>query len=265
MATARTQVTLTADECVDNGPLQLARASERLRQVDMPEAARGVRGWRRGILKFPLSWQAALRGRQGTRCISAALRGSVWGKGEEKDMPDRPSPMTAGERAERNAERRALSATDLQITFAPPIVPPAPGVRVFPPPVTGTLAERPDRTFVREEISRFEAEYGQQHADFDDLQRHNLDSAAAGRLREVLDREEAGTHGYLPDHLPLNPLRPAMDERLRARRFFDPDSHLEAGQYEVTTIFPPDQRLVFSDTSFPWCTTGRVATAGGWG
>lgn len=97
------------------------------------------------------------------------------------------------------------------------------------------------------------------------MQRHNLDSAAAGRLQEVLDREEAGTHGYLPDHLPLDPSRSAMDERLRARRFFDPDSHLEAGQYEVTTIFPPDQRLVFSDTSFPWCTTGRVATTGGWG
>jgi hypothetical protein len=71
-------------------------------------------------------------------------------------MPDRPSPMTAGERAGRNAERRALRATDLQITFAPPIVPPAPGLRVFPPPVTGTLADRPDRTIVREEISRFE-------------------------------------------------------------------------------------------------------------
>lgn len=48
------------------------------------------------------------------------------------------------------------------------------------------------------------------------MQRHNLDSAAAGRLQEVLDREEAGTHGYLPDHLPLDPSRSAMDERLRA-------------------------------------------------
>jgi V8-like Glu-specific endopeptidase len=27
---------------------------------------------------------------------------------------------------------------------------------------------------------------------------------------------------------------------------------------EATTVFPPDQRFVFNDTSYPWCTCGRV-------
>ncbi len=32
---------------------------------------------------------------------------------------------------------------------------------------------------------------------------------------------------------------------------------------EATTIFSPDDRYTFSDTNFPWCTVGRVDTAGG--
>jgi V8-like Glu-specific endopeptidase len=33
----------------------------------------------------------------------------------------------------------------------------------------------------------------------------------------------------------------------------------------ATTVFSPDDRYLFNDTAFPWCTTGRVETsAGGW-
>jgi hypothetical protein len=74
-----------------------------------------------------------------------------------------------------------------------------------------------------------------------------------------------GLDGHLPDHLAVNPGRPAMDRRLRVTRFFDPSLKLKKGQHLATTIFPPDQRYVFSDTSFPWCTAGRVTTGGGWG
>ena len=33
--------------------------------------------------------------------------------------------------------------------------------------------------------------------------------------------------------------------------------------HEATTIFGPDNRYIFLDTAFPWCTTGRVDTPGG--
>jgi hypothetical protein len=71
--------------------------------------------------------------------------------------------------------------------------------------------------------------------------------------------------GFLPEHLALNPHQPLMDKRCRGGKFFDPLRKLKKGEYRVTTIFSPDQRYVFSDTSFPWCTTGRVDVGGGWG
>ena len=67
-----------------------------------------------------------------------------------------------------------------------------------------------------------------------------------------------------PIHLALNPVAPTMDERLRIRRTYDPLVKLKKNQFMATTIFPPDQRRVFSDTSFPWCTVGRVDVTGGW-
>lgn len=33
----------------------------------------------------------------------------------------------------------------------------------------------------------------------------------------------------------------------------------------VSTIFPPDRRYIFNDTSYPWCTLGRVTSANGSG
>lgn len=72
--------------------------------------------------------------------------------------------------------------------------------------------------------------------------------------------------GFLPDHLPLSPVPPKVEESLRVRTFFQelPKNRAKT-VHEATTIFSPDDRYIFSDTSFPWCTTGRVETAGGAG
>ena len=90
-----------------------------------------------------------------------------------------------------------------------------------------------------------------------------LDRTTIARVQE----SERHLEGFLPDHLALNPVGPPqMDERLRIRRTFDPLAKLGNNQFMATTIFPPDQRRAFSDTSFPWCTVGRVDTSGGgWG
>jgi hypothetical protein len=77
--------------------------------------------------------------------------------------------------------------------------------------------------------------------------------------------DESKLAGFLPDHLALNPQKPEMDQRFKRGKFFDPLRRLKKGEHMATTIFPPDQRFVFSDTSFPWCTTGKVDTGGGWG
>ncbi|WP_353480360.1 hypothetical protein [Haliscomenobacter sp.] len=60
--------------------------------------------------------------------------------------------------------------------------------------------------------------------------------------------------GFLPDHLGLkfNPQRIKM---------LDP--FLKEGEDRPINVFAPDTRYVFRDTSFPWCTTGRVETEGG--
>lgn len=69
--------------------------------------------------------------------------------------------------------------------------------------------------------------------------------------------------GYLPDHLPLQPVPPPLDKALRVRPFVDA---LSRGRQQrmATTVFAPEDRYTFSDTAFPWCTMGRVDTAGGW-
>jgi len=69
--------------------------------------------------------------------------------------------------------------------------------------------------------------------------------------------------GYLPDHLPLQPVPPQLDKSLRVKPFMDSLSRSKT-QRMATTVFAPEDRYTFSDTSFPWCTIGRVDTAGGW-
>lgn len=81
--------------------------------------------------------------------------------------------------------------------------------------------------------------------------------------RDVLPEEDHADAltGFLPDHLALRPFPGRLDPRLRvAQRFSDV---VGDDLRWATTVFAPDDRYTFSDTSFPWCTSGRVDTAGG--
>jgi V8-like Glu-specific endopeptidase len=128
--------------------------------------------------------------------------------------------------------RPALKEPGVQVTFEPPVHPLKAGTRVFPAVVKGTFVKRLVRS---------------------------------RRQAAIAEIDENKLQGFLPEHLALNPQKPLLDKRFKRGKFFDPLQKLKKGEYMATTIFPPDQRLVFSDTSFPWCTTGRVDVTGGWG
>ncbi|WP_426436051.1 trypsin-like serine peptidase [Bradyrhizobium genosp. P] len=123
----------------------------------------------------------------------------------------------------------ASKPADVKISFERQLVPPKPGVRVFPDPIKGTILQRPAKS----------------------------DAAAADIEKKLV--------GFVPDHLAFNPHVPALEQRFQHKAFFDPAAVLKKGQYMATTVFQPDQRRVFSDTSFPWCTVGRVDVTGGTG
>jgi V8-like Glu-specific endopeptidase len=76
---------------------------------------------------------------------------------------------------------------------------------------------------------------------------------------------EAEFEGFRPSHLALRPL----PEQLPTELYRAPAWRRAPGEQddsgEPTTIFAPDTRYVFADTSFPWCTCGRVDTPGGSG
>ena len=86
-----------------------------------------------------------------------------------------------------------------------------------------------------------------------------------GLHRTVLDARLGipDLDGYLPDHLPLQPVPPQIDKSLQVRPFINALSRSKTDRM-ATTVFAPENRYTFSDTSFPWCTMGRVDTAGGW-
>jgi V8-like Glu-specific endopeptidase len=76
------------------------------------------------------------------------------------------------------------------------------------------------------------------------------------RLKPQRDEAKNGKHdellkAYVPAHLAFAPL-----PRKRVRPFLDapPDRKV------ATTVFPPDDRFVFQDTSYPWSTVGLVET-----
>jgi V8-like Glu-specific endopeptidase len=87
--------------------------------------------------------------------------------------------------------------------------------------------------------------------------------AATRKLEPANDKVLAG---YLPDHLALRPTPERLAKELKIPRRIDASRYkLSKGKNQATTIFAPDDRYTFSDTSFPWCTAGRVDTANGTG
>lgn len=177
-------------------------------------------------------------------------------------MSQKSVPLTQEQIAARHQPRDALKEVQFQFNFKIPPTPPRPGTRVFSPAVVGTLLIRPDRALLAERMR----ERGV--AGFEQLSQSNLEELSreiASRMADILALESKGLDGYCPEHLPFNPVFPKMDDELRIRRFFDPLRPLRKGEYQATTVFLPDSRYVFSDTSFPWCTTGKVDTGGGWG
>ena len=108
--------------------------------------------------------------------------------------------------------------------------------RTFPPPIPGILLKTPKLTRVVME-------------------------AAKQGLPEL--------NGYVPSGVPIQPLPSPLPKSLQVRTMYAAVARKGARSksakklYAATTVFPPDERSVFSDTSYPWRTLGRVETAGG--
>jgi hypothetical protein len=74
--------------------------------------------------------------------------------------------------------------------------------------------------------------------------------------KDIKERQEEWPdfEGYLPDHLPLQPLpRHLIPELMVPPRIASsplPDQPEDV--HQATTVFPPENRYIFNDTSFPW-------------
>jgi V8-like Glu-specific endopeptidase len=68
------------------------------------------------------------------------------------------------------------------------------------------------------------------------------------------------TESYLPDHLDLQPVVSPLSSEFQTPPFFRgfrDEKDKKIGN-QATTVFPPDNRMIFRDTSYPWSTFGRV-------
>lgn len=95
----------------------------------------------------------------------------------------------------------------------------------------------------------------------------NIRTVALAAKRRAREETAIHTHGMIPDHLALTPFPVKLARELQVRQPFGIDVRKLKGKNlsEPTTIFATDDRYVFSDTSFPWCTSGKVETEAGWG
>jgi hypothetical protein len=76
-------------------------------------------------------------------------------------------------------------------------------------------------------------------------------------LRRLDASVREGADGHRPLHLAVH-FKPAG---LRRGRSLEP----REGKRRGGAIFPPDDRYIYEDTAFPWCTVGLVETEDGWG
>jgi V8-like Glu-specific endopeptidase len=77
--------------------------------------------------------------------------------------------------------------------------------------------------------------------------------------------DEKRLSGFRPDHLAMRPLPKPLPKELHVAPSWVRPEGQEDDLGQPGTIFAPDTRSVFSDTSSPWCTCGRVEVAGDWG
>jgi V8-like Glu-specific endopeptidase len=101
--------------------------------------------------------------------------------------------------------------------------------------------------------------------------KHSFPPGVAGtelpRRRKLLaeDDHRDTLIGYLPDHLALRVRPEKLDKRLAVAKKIDVLAQRDPETRWATTVFAPENRYLFNDTAFPWCTAGRVETsAGGW-
>lgn len=96
----------------------------------------------------------------------------------------------------------------------------------------------------------------------------------AGRLKAVKplgdvarrgSRKPLTVEGVRPKHLAFRPTPRSVPAALRTGPFFRAVGVEGEHGNQATTIFPPDQRAVFHDTSFPWSCFGRVDSPNGFG
>ena len=85
------------------------------------------------------------------------------------------------------------------------------------------------------------------------------------KKRDEVEGERSTASGFIPNHLALRPTPPKLSRKLRvSKRFLDlTKTRVSKNTHFATTIFSPDNRYVFNDTSYPWSTLGRVETPGG--
>lgn len=82
------------------------------------------------------------------------------------------------------------------------------------------------------------------------------EKVTAKAVRDLPTGDEDHSAGVYPAHLALR-YAPKLVEKVRARQ-------IRKGNDLPNSVFAPDSRYIFQDTSFPWCTGGRVDTAGGY-
>jgi V8-like Glu-specific endopeptidase len=75
------------------------------------------------------------------------------------------------------------------------------------------------------------------------------------------------TEPFLPDHLDLRTAIEPLATELQVTPLFRGLALKEERKYGnlATTVFAPDERRVFNDTHYPWCTCGRVDSPNGQG
>ena len=103
------------------------------------------------------------------------------------------------------------------------------------------------------------------------LGRHSFPPGVEGtelkRRRKLLEEDDhrEALVGFLPDHLALRVRPEKLDKRLAVATKIDALAEEDPETRWATTVFTPENRYLFNDTAFPWCTAGRVETsAGGW-